>query len=244
MGPETVRIDAVTTTAGTAEGAEAAVLMVSLVAFAIMLVTIIAQWKIYKKAGQPGWAVLVPIYNMYVITKFTGRQGWWIALMFVPFVNLFALIVLWHDVSKSFGKGAGFTAGLILLAPIFYLILGFGKAEYLGPKASGFGLPNSPIANAGGIPGQPMVQPVVPQPSMEQSMSPIQPVGQPVMPEQPAEPVAPPPPPPIQAEPPAQLNPLQPMQPPMEQPPQQTTPPAIPPAPEQIAVPPQSFPPQ
>jgi hypothetical protein len=101
-----------------------------LVYVAFIVLFIAAGWKIYAKAGQPGWAVLIPIYNIVVFLQIVKRPLWWILLCFIPLVNFILWIVLSSDLSKKFGKGLGFTLGLIFLAPIFYLILGFGDAEY------------------------------------------------------------------------------------------------------------------
>jgi hypothetical protein len=81
--------------------------------------------------GGPAWAVLIPIYNLYVLLQTAGRPGWWLVLYLIPLVNIVVAI----DVAKSFGKGVGFALGLIFLGPIFYMILGFGDARYQGPAA-------------------------------------------------------------------------------------------------------------
>jgi hypothetical protein len=94
---------------------------------------IAALWKVFTKAGQPGWAAIIPIYNMYIMTKIGGKPGIWVLLFFIPFVNIIFLIWLYNMVSKSFGKDEGFTVGLVLLGIIFWPILGFGSAKYLGP---------------------------------------------------------------------------------------------------------------
>jgi len=106
--------------------------VIGLVYLLVLVVFIATGWKIYAKAGQPGWAVLIPIYNMVVYLKIVGRPIWWILLLFVPLVNFVVCIVLSNDLSKKFGRGVGFTLGLIFLAPIFYLILAFGDAKYQG----------------------------------------------------------------------------------------------------------------
>ena len=102
-----------------------------LVAFWIFLIA--AQWKVFEKAGQPGWACIIPIYNIYIMTKIGGKPGYWVLLLLVPFVNIVIIIWLINMISKSFGKDEGFTAGLIFLSFIFWPILGFGSAKYLGP---------------------------------------------------------------------------------------------------------------
>ena len=113
-------------------------------AFTILMIA--AWWKIFTKAGQPGWACIIPIYNLYVWCKIVGRPWWWILLMLIPFVNFIILIILIIDLAKSFGKGVGFGIGLLLLAVIFFPILGFGSAQYQGPAAGGLGPRPAPQA--------------------------------------------------------------------------------------------------
>lgn len=100
---------------------------------ALTIFLIAAMWKVFEKAGQPGWASIIPIYNFYVMTKIGGKPGWWTLMLFIPGVNIIFVIWLDNMISKSFGKDEGFTAGLVLLGAIFWPILGFGSAKYLGP---------------------------------------------------------------------------------------------------------------
>jgi hypothetical protein len=102
----------------------------------VAVVMIVAMWKIFDKAGKPGWAVLIPIYNIIVMLEIVGRPVWWIFLMLIPFVNFVVGIIVIVDLAKSFGKDVGFAIGMILLSFIFYPILGFGSARYLGPAAT------------------------------------------------------------------------------------------------------------
>jgi hypothetical protein len=111
-----------------------------IVGLLIALLLIVAMWKVFTKAGQPGWASLIPIYNLYIWCKIVGRPGWWIILLLIPFVNIIVGIILCIDMAKSFGKGVGFGIGLALLGIIFWPILGFGSAQYQGP-AAGQGTP-------------------------------------------------------------------------------------------------------
>lgn len=105
--------------------------------FVFLIVFIIAsEWKVFEKAGQPGWAVLIPFYNFYILLKIVGKPEWWLLLLFVPIVNIVIGIYVVHLLSKSFGQGLGFTLGLIILSFIFYPILGFGDAEYIGPAGA------------------------------------------------------------------------------------------------------------
>src|SRR5213595_732101 len=107
-----------------------------IVGLLIALLLIVAMWKVFTKAGQPGWASIIPIYNLYIWCKIVGRPGWWIILLLIPFVNIIVGIILCIDMEKSFGKGVGFGIGLALLGIIFWPILGFGSAQYQGPAAS------------------------------------------------------------------------------------------------------------
>src|SRR3989440_8724987 len=107
-----------------------------IVGLLIALLLIVAMWKVFTKAGQPGWASIIPIYNLYVWCKIVGRPWWWILLMLIPFVNFIILIILCIDMAKSFGKGAGFGIGLAFLGIIFWPILGFGSAQYQGPAVA------------------------------------------------------------------------------------------------------------
>ena len=100
---------------------------------AVVIFLIAAQWKVYAKAGQPGWACIIPIYNIYILTKIAGKPGIWTLWCLIPVVNIVFVIWLYNILSKSFGHDEGFTVGLLLLGFIFWPILGFGKSKYLGP---------------------------------------------------------------------------------------------------------------
>lgn len=97
------------------------------------IIVIISRWKIFQKAGKPGWAAIVPVYNFIVELEIIGKPWWWLLLMFVPIVNVVFAIMMVNLLAKSFGKDVGFTLGLLFLPFIFYPILAFGKAEYTGP---------------------------------------------------------------------------------------------------------------
>ena len=103
------------------------------IVLAVMIFMIAAMWKIYEKAGQPGWAAIVPFYNLYVLLKIVGKPGWWLVLFLIPLVNYVFIIWTYNMLSKSFGKEEGFTVGLVLLGIVFFPILGFGDAKYIGP---------------------------------------------------------------------------------------------------------------
>ena len=84
----------------------------------------------FAKAGEPGWAALIPIYNTILILKMAGKPWWWLFLTFIPIVGIIIAIMVAINVAANFGKGVGFGIGLVLLSPIFVAILGFGDAQY------------------------------------------------------------------------------------------------------------------
>jgi hypothetical protein len=100
---------------------------------AILIFYVVAYWRVYEKAGEPGWGAIVPFYNIYLLCKIAGRPGWWLILYFIPFVNLVIALVVSLDLAKAFSRSAGFGLGLWLLSFIFVPILGFGPAQYTKP---------------------------------------------------------------------------------------------------------------
>lgn len=98
-------------------------------AFAVFMIA--AMWKIFTKAGKPGWAILIPIYNVIIMLEIGGKPWWWLFLVWIlsPIFGIWML----NLISLSFGKNAGFTIGMLLLPFIFIPILGFGSAKYNGP---------------------------------------------------------------------------------------------------------------
>jgi hypothetical protein len=111
-----------------------------LVYFAVIIVLLAGYWKVFEKAGEPGWGAIVPIYNLYIMLKIAGKPAWWLILMLIPFVNLVVAIMVNLEIAKRFGKSDGFGIGLALLSIIFYPILGFGDAVYQG--GNGFSNPD------------------------------------------------------------------------------------------------------
>jgi hypothetical protein len=103
---------------------------------AVVILIIASWWKIFTKAGKPGWAAIVPIYNIIVILEIVGKPVWWIILLLVPIVNLFVMIYVLHLLSKSFGKDVGMTIVLVLFGFIGFPLLGFGDAKYVGPAGA------------------------------------------------------------------------------------------------------------
>ncbi len=107
-------------------------LLFTLIWLAVMVLVIAGMWKTFVKAGKPGWACLIPIYNVIVLLEIAGKELWWIILFFIPVVNFVILILVSIAVAEKFGKGAGFGLGLAFLPMIFFPVLGFGDAQYQG----------------------------------------------------------------------------------------------------------------
>ncbi|MCY2993083.1 MAG: DUF5684 domain-containing protein [Planctomycetota bacterium] len=101
-----------------------------------MAVMIASLWVIFGKAGKPGWAAIIPIYNVIVLLEICGRPTWWILLLLTPCFQLWATVVVGNDLAKSFGKDVLFGLGLWLLGFVFLPILAFGSARYQGPSAA------------------------------------------------------------------------------------------------------------
>lgn len=101
----------------------------------IAVLLIAGMWKVFQKAGRPGWAAIIPIYNLVVLLEIAGKPVWWVILFFIPFVNFIMAILLGISVANKFGKGVGYGLGLTFLGPIFYPMLGFGDARY-NPNAA------------------------------------------------------------------------------------------------------------
>jgi len=106
--------------------------IVGLLVLGFFAVMVAAFWKIFSKAGEAGWKSLVPIYGAVVFLRIVGRPWWWMLLLLIPIVNFIPTIILCIDLSRAFGKGGGYAAGLMLLTPIFVLMLAFGDATYKG----------------------------------------------------------------------------------------------------------------
>ncbi len=118
----------------TAEGG----LVGTIVMFAILgvvLLTLAGMWRVFSKAGQPGWGIFVPVYNVLLMCKVAGRPAWWLipTLLLAPIF----LIILSIDIARRFGKGAGFGLGLACLPFPFYCMLGFSGAQYGGGSMAG-----------------------------------------------------------------------------------------------------------
>jgi hypothetical protein len=103
----------------------------------LAILMIVAGWKVFVKAGKPGWASIIPIYNTIVLLEIVGKPLWWIILLIIPIVNVIFAIWILNLLAKSFGQTEGFTVGMIYFPFIFFPILGFGSSEYHGPVGGG-----------------------------------------------------------------------------------------------------------
>ena len=112
----------------------AAVGVIGIVYLVFIILMVVCLWKIFSKAGEPGWASIVPIYNIVVMLKISGKPWWWLLLLFIPFVNFIIMILAMLGLAKNFGKGGGFAVGLVFLGFIFFPILAFGDARFQGQK--------------------------------------------------------------------------------------------------------------
>ena len=104
---------------------------------AVIVFEIAALWMVFTKAGEEGWKAIIPIWNLLIILRISGRPWWWILLFIIPLVNIVVGIIVYYDLAKSFDKSTAFAVGLILLGFIFIPILGFGDSRYAGPYAAG-----------------------------------------------------------------------------------------------------------
>lgn len=115
--------------------------VVWVVSLLLSLIFVAGLWKIFSKAGKPGWAAIIPIYNLIVLFEITGKPIWWIVLFLIPGVNFIAplilMILVYITLAERFGRGGGTVVGLVLLPFIFVPMLGFGSATYqAGPAPS------------------------------------------------------------------------------------------------------------
>lgn len=107
---------------------------VFLLSLLIAVFILVAMWRVFAKAGQPGWGCLIPFYNVYLMLKIAGKPGWWLIFFFIPIVNIVVQIVMTIGIAKNFGRGGWFAAGLIFLPIIFFPILAFGESVYTAPE--------------------------------------------------------------------------------------------------------------
>lgn len=115
-------------------GLGAGLMIYNLVILAFIIVSIVAMWKVYSKAGRPGWAAIVPFYSDYVLFDVVYGNGLKFLLLLVPLYNIYLRIKVTLDLAKAFGKSTGFGVGLIFLPPVFLSMLAFGDAQYVSQQ--------------------------------------------------------------------------------------------------------------
>jgi hypothetical protein len=111
-----------------------AALLFVLIYIGIIVLMISSIWKVFTKANQPGWAAIVPIYNIIIMLEVAKKPTWWVAMYFIPIANFVFMIMTLNGISKNFGKDEGFTVGMVLLGVVFWPILAFGNAQYVDNK--------------------------------------------------------------------------------------------------------------
>jgi hypothetical protein len=114
----------------------ALIVPIIIVGLMAMVIEVVGAWMMFQKAGEPGWAAIIPIYNYLIAIKIAGLPWWYLLLMLIPVVNLVFYIIILNGLAKNFGKGTGFTVGLFFFRFIFIPILGFGNAVYSGDKSN------------------------------------------------------------------------------------------------------------
>ena len=106
--------------------------IISLLYLVMIVAAIAGMWKVFEKAGQPGWASIVPIYNLIVLLQIVNKPIWWIVLLLIPLINIVILIMVSIALAEKFGKGGGFAVGMVFLPFVFYPMLGFGDERFQG----------------------------------------------------------------------------------------------------------------
>lgn len=111
-----------------------AFIIMFIIAIPIVVFLLASMWKVYKKAGYEGWECIVPIYNIYILCKIAGKNGWWVLWLIIPYIGIIFHVIVNIEIAKKFGKSVGFGIGLVFLSFIFWPILGFGDAIYQDKK--------------------------------------------------------------------------------------------------------------
>ncbi len=106
------------------------VFIVNLISIVVAVLNIIGFIMIFKKAGEAPWKAIIPIYNLVILCRIVNMSPWLVLIYFVPIINIIFSCLLFYRLSKCFGHGGGYFAGLLFLTPIFTLILGFSEDEY------------------------------------------------------------------------------------------------------------------
>ena len=146
------------------------------IALLLMALMIVAMWILFKKAGKPGWAAVVPFYDQYTLYEITWGNGWRFLMLLIPIYNIVLAILTYIRLAKAFGKDEGYAVGLVFLSQVFVPMLAFGSAAYHGVP----GVTSAPAAASQEWVGYQQPQ----QPVYQQPQQPAQP-QQPTQPQQP-----------------------------------------------------------
>ena len=119
----------------------------TIISLVLCVFVLVCMWIIFRKAGKPGWAAIVPFYNLYVLFDITWGSGMRFLLMLIPLYNIILGIQTQIRLAKAFGKGGGFAAGLIFLPYVFMPLLAFGKGTYQGVPIKAAPYQNNPYQN-------------------------------------------------------------------------------------------------
>lgn len=158
--------------------------VVWIIAMGMYVLQIIAMWKIFTKANKPGWASIVPVYNIYTLLQIAEVPTWYLLLLIIPVANIYATFKMYIELAHKFGKDTGFGIGLVLLNPVFILVLAFGNATYIDNENIGYkgnmnGMNNNMNSNMNNNMNNNMnTQPVTPTQTPIQNNAPVEPMVQ------------------------------------------------------------------
>lgn len=158
--------------------------VVWIIAMGMYVLQIIAMWKIFTKANKPGWASIVPVYNIYTLLQIAEVPTWYLLLLIIPVANIYATFKMYIELAHKFGKDTGFGIGLVLLNPVFILVLAFGNATYIDNENIGYkgnmnGMNNNMNSNMNNNMNNNMnTQPVTPAQTPIQNNVPVEPMVQ------------------------------------------------------------------
>ena len=159
----------------------------TIISLVLCVFVLVCMWIVFRKAGKPGWAAIVPFYNLYVLFDITWGSGMRFLLMLIPFYNIILGIQTQIRLARAFGKSGGFAAGLVFLPYIFIPLLAFGKETYQGVPVKAAPYQNNPYQQGGYSqrPQQPYQNPYSQQPQQSQYAAPPQQPQQYAAPQQP-----------------------------------------------------------
>ena len=121
----------------------------TIISLVLCVFVLVCMWIVFRKAGKPGWAAIVPFYNLYVLFDITWGSGMRFLLLLIPIYNIILGIQTQVRLARAFGKSGGFAAGLVFLPYIFIPLLAFGKETYQGVPVKAAPYQNNPYQQGG-----------------------------------------------------------------------------------------------